>query len=455
MFVPFLGGWCFLGSRVVLLQLLLFHAIGLIFFLPHFLTFWAFSSPLFIQLLGYHARRDALLHQVRGSKYEIQKSRLADDLCTFLLAHSALPAPFATASSPDAATPDDIGKFLFFRDSRGRTQIHIPSCDFLGLSGLKDCGCPVGLAAGTIDSMVGKLRAYFNSRGQTSPFSPGDKKSNPCDSTFVRDWVKSAFKEQRVARVTPHQAPPIFSTHLRLLVAEISRQLLALPVSAPFFPMRFCFLRDRCFFLVQWFAGDRAGDLGHAVGKEVSRHSSGALIFKHTIGKTIRQSGSQILIVPQIPEDPLVCPVAAFDEYVGACLASGLDLKKGYLFPPLSLPLRNGIKNVPFTSANATKRIRSYLSNDILPDVSAHGARAGCAATLLLLGASNEEVMDHCRWASERVFRGYHQIQKVSRVQGSALRLRDGILAEGEDSADAAAAFYDSLNSGSHQSPAF
>ena len=406
------------------------------------------------QLDGYFSRRDALLHLVKGSSYEIQKSRLAEDLCTFLMAHSSLPPPLATAASIDKATPEDIGKFLYFRDSRGRTQIHKSSCPFIGMSGLKDCGCRVGLAAGTIDSMIGKLRAYFNSRGQTQPYSPSSSNSNPCDSTFVKDWLKAAYKEQRLARVTPHQAPPLFSTHLRLLAAEISRRIASLPPSAPLFPEKFCLFRDRAFFLIQWFSGDRAGDLGRAVGQEVSRHSTGALILKHTIGKTIRQSGSQILVVPHIPEDSLVCPVRAFDDYVEVCKSGGIDLKGGFLFPPLLAPKRNSVRNAPFNSAAATKRVRLYISPDVLPDVSAHGARAGCATTLLLLGASKDEVMDHCRWASERVCKQYHQLQKVSRIKGSALRLKDGLLASDEKSADSAAAFYESLNNGEHQAPA-
>ena len=389
-----------------------------------------------------------------GSKYEIQKSRLSGDFCAFLAAHAALPPPHGTAPSPASATPDDIGKFLFWRDSRGRTQIHKQGCGHLGQAGLHACGCRVGLAAGTIDSMIGKLRAYFNSCGHINAYSPFDSKSNPCNSKFVKDWLKSAYKEQRIARVTPHQAPPFFSTHLRLLAVEINRRIDSLSSSAPLFPEKFCLFRDRCFFLIQWFAGDRAGDLGNAVGKEVARHNTGALLLKHTIGKTIRQSGSQVLIVPHIPEDPLVCPVKAFEDYTSLCLLHGVDLKQGYLFPPLRQPRRDGINDSPFSSANATKRLRLYLPEEILPRVSAHGARAGCAVTLLLLGASKEETMDHCRWASDRVFRRYHQILKVSRVHDSSNILRSGVLNLDDLSADAAAAFYESLNNGENQEPA-
>lgn len=72
-------------------------------------------------------------------------------------------------------------------------------------------------------SFIGKLRAYFNSIGRCNPYRPGNLSSNPCASTEVKKWLKAASVEQRRAHVTPRQAPPIFSTHLRLLVTEISR----------------------------------------------------------------------------------------------------------------------------------------------------------------------------------------------------------------------------------------
>ena len=122
-----------------------------------------------------------------------------------MVAHAALPPPLGTSSSAETAVPDDIGKFLFFRDTRGRTQVHKSECPSLGTPGVKDCGCRVGLAAGTIDSMIGKLRAFFNSLGRVHAYSPLDPRSNPCSSTFVKNWLKSAYKEQRLARVLRHR----------------------------------------------------------------------------------------------------------------------------------------------------------------------------------------------------------------------------------------------------------
>ena len=81
----------------------------------------------------------------------------------------------------------------------------------------------------------------------------------------------------------------------------------------------------------------------------------------------------------------------------------------------------------------------------------------GNPLTLLLLGASPDEVKGHCRWASDRVFRHYTKLHKVSRLSGSAALLRDGISSDdsGTSLADDAALFYQSMNSGQMQSRAF
>ena len=88
-------------------------------------------------------------------------------------------------------------------------------------------------------------------------------------------------------------------------------------------------------------------------------------------------------------------------------------------------------------------------------DFTAHGARAGCAITLLMLGASRENVMEHCRWATEQVCRPYTRLEKVKRLDSSARLLREGVSVSGGISeADSAAFLYDLLNSGVDQTPA-
>ena len=358
--------------------------------------------------------------------------------------HSSLPAPLAASPTILEATPQDVLRFLHKRVKAGRTQVHAPECGHMGASGLYDCGCPKHLAFWALDSYFGQIRAIFNAAGRLG-------RHNPCDSVDVKDWLRANKLEQQRHRVPVMQAWPAFSTHIRLLVKEIMLQLANLPADEPLFPRSIRSFVFGYFFLVQWFLGDCAGDLGSSFAREVVRLEDGPLLFNHTVGKTIRSAAGDLLVVPPVPEEPSLCPVAAFDRYIAARAAAGLDLRSGYLFRPLNRPLGMSARNMPFSSNTATRRLRFYLPDS---DLTAHGSHAGCAITLLMLGASPESVKDHCRWATDRVFKHYTQLDRVRRLDESARVLRFAVrLSDGVSDADSAAHLCQLLNE-CNQAPA-
>ena len=315
----------------------------------------------------------------------------------------------------------------------------------LSKSGVFACACPQHFAAATVDIYVGRLRAVFNNLGRRFLHSP-------CDSADVKGWVEGYAKERRRRRVPVAQAKPTFSTHLRLLVKEIMYRLASLPLDVAFLPSRFLLLRDWCCFLVLWFSGDRAGDLGRALAKGVVRLEDGSLLFHHTVGRTIRSADGQLLVVPKVADDPSLCPVAAFDRYVSECATAGVCLRDGYLFPPTLSLHHQSIRSAPLSSTVATKRLREYLPDE---DLTAHGSRAGAAITLLLLGASRERTMEHCHWASVEVFRHYPRLERVRRLDSSARVLQSGVaVAGGVSESDSAAHLCVLLNAGFLQTPA-
>ena len=400
------------------------------------------GSVFLSQRASFERRHAELRRYVQGTKYAVQKNRLREDFERFLSSRSESPSSSMTASHLATASSRDVLRFLHYRDQGGRTQVHKLACPQLGASGLHDCGCPRHFAAGTVDSYIGQLRAVFNSVGRRG-------KDNPCDSEDVKDWLKACQFEQRRHRVPVKQARPVFSTHLRLLVKEIMLRLERLPTDEPLFPRRFPLLRDWCFFVTQWFCGDRAGDLGRSLGREVVRLDDGSLLYNHTVGKTIREAEGQLLVVPRVPGDESLCPVACFDRYVSACRSASVDLLRGYLFPPTVSPGHDAIRDVPFSSAQATKRLREYLPGE---DLSAHGSRAGCAITLLMLGATREAVMEHCRWATATVFQHYTKLERVKRLDSSARLLQAGVgVSGGLSDADSAAGLYELLSGGFEQ----
>lgn len=381
-----------------------------------------------------------------GSKYGKQKESLRADFEKFLAVRFVCPSSGATAPSMDTASPMDVLRFLHHRSKAGRTQVHKFVCPYFGKSGAFDCGCPVRFAAGTVDSYIGMLRALFNDLGRRFH-------NNPCDSSEVKNWLKACAKEQQQHRVPVKQATPIFSPQLRALVAEILQRIANLPPGSPYMPGRFILDRDCAFFLVQWYCGDRAGDLGNAKGAEVVRLEGGSLLFNHTVGKTIREADGQLLVVPRVEGDNMLCPVAAFDRYVGGCKAAGIDLRKGFLFPPTAPPRHDKLlQNAAFKSHAAAQRLKVYM-----PDagLSSHGSRSGVAITLLMLGATKEAVMEHCRWATEQVCRHYTKLERVRRLDASAGLLRAGVPSvDGVSASDSAAALYEHLNAGYSQTPA-
>ena len=97
--------------------------------------------------------------------YQKQKSSLERQL-------SSLLASLSPPKSMSSASSEDIVKFLISKDNTGRTMVHIQTC------GRNDCKCPRRLAAGSVDSFIGKLRAIYNRLGRfghVNPVSLADK----------------------------------------------------------------------------------------------------------------------------------------------------------------------------------------------------------------------------------------------------------------------------------------
>ena len=99
----------------------------------------------------------------------------------------------ATLSPPkdiSSCTLDDIIKFLISKDKSRKTVLHSQSCSKV------HCNCPTRLAAGSVDSLLGKLRAIFNNFGRLHD-------SNPVAHTRVREYLKFVREEQAGKAIVP------------------------------------------------------------------------------------------------------------------------------------------------------------------------------------------------------------------------------------------------------------
>ena len=181
--------------------------------------------------------------------YQRQKSALERQLSDFL---ASLPPPKCVSS----CTSDDVIKFLISRDKTGRTVVHTQSCLRV------NCNCPSRLAAGSVDSLLGKLRAIFNNIGRS-------RDSNRVAHPRVKEYLKFIREEQAARAILPSQAAPLFFAEFTKLI-DFLRGLIR--ESTPLAAVNKCILvRDTVFFVVDFFTGDRASDLGRLLANQVFR----------------------------------------------------------------------------------------------------------------------------------------------------------------------------------------
>lgn len=367
------------------------------------------------------------LDKTRLSKaYEKQKSKLEEELRSFL---SFLPFPKTLQS----AHPVDVVRFLVWKDNKGRTQVHSDRCIFTGKSGKQQCNCPLRLAAGTVDSVVGKLRAIFSAHGRKGAWDSFTLRGNPAIHDSVKSYIKSIQQEQAESRVAQKQATPMFLQKFRSLV-EYLRKSLQDPKVPP--TRQYILARDLSFFTLLFSSGARAGDLGKVKIVDIlSAPNSQNLVIHQRVGKTVRGKTSKVVpIRPCI--DATICPVQNLRFYIWYCREAGIKLRDGYVFRATTH--NNMVSDAPFLSSAANIRLINYLRMlGIYEGETAHSFRSGAAILLRLLGASKEEVARHIGWQSTQMVDLYTQTEKVMSTCSTSptppnnpLNLDDGALVE-------------------------
>lgn len=102
-----------------------------------------------------------------SSRYENQKRRDWNTFCQYLRNHRP---PLSIASCSGA----HVLEFLRYLDQFGKTKVHHQNCVFFGLPNPPaPCPCPLRQAWGSLDALIGRLRAAYEENGgapETSPF---------------------------------------------------------------------------------------------------------------------------------------------------------------------------------------------------------------------------------------------------------------------------------------------
>ena len=164
------------------------------------------------------ARVKELIQTRNTTRYAKQKTALEMEFSRFLLSLSCQ----KTLSS---ALPCDVVAFLVWKDQDGRTLVHNPSCEFVLQRKRSQCACPKRLAFGTVDSLIGKLRAIFIQHGRGAEWHSVLGVGNPASSRSVKDYLANVREEQLRARITPRQADPVLLSDVEILSRHIQSKI--------------------------------------------------------------------------------------------------------------------------------------------------------------------------------------------------------------------------------------
>ena len=265
------------------------------------------------------------------------------------------------------------------------------------------------LAAGTIDSNIGKLRSIFKESGRGSMWNDELHLGNPAAHSSVKDYYLAVLEEQILARTFPVQTTPLFLDKLSLLSSYL-RNLAVSPSLKP--STRYILVRDLAFFSIDFFSGDRCSDLGRVKTRGVLTLPEGkGFLINQVFGKTLRGNRNNVFGLKPIPNSSY-CSVSNLRFYVSMAKEMGIDLKSGYLFR--ATDCSGNISDSPFICSAVANRLRKHLSDlNILNGETMHSFRSGCSITLSHLRVPYDQVAKHVGWKSVDMAQYYTQFDKV------------------------------------------
>lgn len=126
------------------------------------------------------------------SRYESQKRR---DWNTFLQYLKNYKPPLSLAQCSGA----HVIEFLKYLDQFGKTKVHISGCPYFGHPNPPaPCVCPLKQAWGSLDALIGRLRAAYEENG-------GRPESNSFGARAVRIYLRDVKESQAKARGIPYE----------------------------------------------------------------------------------------------------------------------------------------------------------------------------------------------------------------------------------------------------------
>lgn len=135
---------------------------------------------------------DHLPQPTQLSRYESQKRR---DWNTFgqYLSNQRPPVAISQCNSTH------VLEFLRYLDQFGKTKVHFNGCVYFGQPEPPGpCTCPLKQAWGSLDALIGRLRAAYEENG-------GLPETNPFASSSIRVYLREVRDSQAKARGIPYK----------------------------------------------------------------------------------------------------------------------------------------------------------------------------------------------------------------------------------------------------------
>lgn len=358
-------------------------------------------------------RIKTLDQRLDASRYSQQKCNLKSELEQFL-------SSLEPEKDVYTALPDDLRRFLIFKEKHGRTKLHHHACHNKRVMGKTNCECPTTLAAKSVDSLVGKLRAIFRDLGREGDWNPMLLTGNPAASLAMKRHLQSVTLEQNSHNVEKKQAIPLTFDKL----AKLCRYLTYQASREKDMVKKFLILRDRSYFSFTCHSGDRGGDLSLLTSdKLLALPNSEGVFVSQTSGKTFSLDKPNNFILYR-SKDNDICPVRHLQEYMAFSDKLQIGLDTGYLFR-----ISNKVGQIidkPMSSGLITDRIKMHLKAiNLYEGETSHSTRRGCAITLRMMGVNDDQINQHIGWGNSSMIDHYANIGQLCGPSSVARKLSD------------------------------
>ncbi|KAK4750672.1 hypothetical protein SAY87_004154 [Trapa incisa] len=130
--------------------------------------------------------------QQQLSRYDSQKRRDWNTFCQYL-GNQRPPVALHQCNS------SHVLEFLRYMDQFGKTKVHVQGCAFYGQPEPPgSCTCPLKQAWGSLDALIGRLRAAYEENG-------GTQETNPFAGGAIRAYLREVRESQAKARGVPYR----------------------------------------------------------------------------------------------------------------------------------------------------------------------------------------------------------------------------------------------------------